>query len=231
MIYLSARHCCAFYVRFSYVESIGCLCWSRAIINENAHTAFIKWHCLKVIWNAICTKIHVHVQVLDFNGSLTAVELTHLGRVTHICVSKLTIIGSDNGLSPGWRQAIIWTNAGILLTRTLETNFSEILSKIRALSFKKMELKMSSAKWPQCVNGEDEQLHSTVYVGVIIYPCPNPVAGLAHLCLKNCHRLLSHIVINMNSNHLRERLGLGFRIGILLPCFMLYFYSVWCYEI
>ena len=41
--------------------------------------------------------------------------LTHEGRVTHICVSKLTIIGSDNGLSPDRRQAIIWTNAGILL--------------------------------------------------------------------------------------------------------------------
>ena len=33
--------------------------------------------------------------------------LTHWGRVTHICVSKLAIIGSDNGLSPGRRQAII----------------------------------------------------------------------------------------------------------------------------
>ena len=41
--------------------------------------------------------------------------LTHWGRLTHICVSKLTIIGSDNGLSPGRHQAIIWTNAGILL--------------------------------------------------------------------------------------------------------------------
>ena len=41
--------------------------------------------------------------------------LTHWGRVTHICIVKLTVIGSDNGLSPGRRQAIIWTNAGILL--------------------------------------------------------------------------------------------------------------------
>ena len=56
--------------------------------------------------------------------------LTHWGRVTHICVSKLTIIGSDNGLSPGRRQAIIWTNAGILLIGTLGTNFSEILSNV-----------------------------------------------------------------------------------------------------
>ena len=47
------------------------------------------------------------------------IALTHWGRVTHICVGKLTIIGSDNGLSPGRRQAIIWTNAGILLIRPL----------------------------------------------------------------------------------------------------------------
>ena len=56
--------------------------------------------------------------------------LTHWGRVTHICVSKLTIIASDNGLSPGRRQAIIWTNAGILLIGPLGTNFSEISIEI-----------------------------------------------------------------------------------------------------
>ena len=49
-------------------------------------------------------------------------SLTHWGRVTHICVSKLTIIGSDNGLAPWRRQAIIWTNAGILLIGPLGTN-------------------------------------------------------------------------------------------------------------
>ena len=78
--------------------------------------------------------------------------LTHWGRATHICVSKLTIIGSDNGLSPGRRQAIIWTNAGILLIEALGTNFSEILIGIHIFSFKKMRLKMSSAKWrPFCL--------------------------------------------------------------------------------
>ena len=74
-------------------------------------------------------------------------SLTHWGRVTHICVSKLTIIDSDNGLSPGRRQAIIWTNAGILLIQTLGANFSDILSEIHAFSFKIMHLKMLSAKW------------------------------------------------------------------------------------
>ena len=72
--------------------------------------------------------------------------LTHWGRVTHICVSKLTIIGSDNGLSPGRHQAIIWTNAGILLMGPLGTNFSEILIEIETFSFKNKYLKMSSAK-------------------------------------------------------------------------------------
>ena len=66
--------------------------------------------------------------------------------MTHICVGKLTIIGSDNGLSPGRCQAIIWTNAGILLIGLLGTNLSEILIEIDTFSFKKMHLKMSSAK-------------------------------------------------------------------------------------
>ena len=72
--------------------------------------------------------------------------LTHWGRVTHICLSKLTIIGSDNGLSPDRRQAIIWTNTGILLIGPLGTNFIEILIEILTFSFKKMHLKISSAK-------------------------------------------------------------------------------------
>ena len=70
----------------------------------------------------------------------------------HICVSELTIIGSDNGLSPGQRQAIIWTNAGILLIRTSGTNCSDIFIEIDVFSFKKMHLKMSSGKWrPFCL--------------------------------------------------------------------------------
>ena len=71
--------------------------------------------------------------------------LIHWGRVTHICVGKQIIIGS--GLSPGRRQAIIWTNAGILLIGPLGTNFSENLIRIQTSSFNKMHLKMSFAKW------------------------------------------------------------------------------------
>ena len=67
--------------------------------------------------------------------------------MTHIYFSKLTIIDSDKGLSPGRHQAIVWTNDGISIIGPLETNFSEILIRIQTISFKKMCLKMSSAKW------------------------------------------------------------------------------------
>ena len=50
--------------------------------------------------------------------------------LTHWGVGKLTNIGSDNGLSPGRRQAIIWTNAEILFKGPLGTNFSEMLIEI-----------------------------------------------------------------------------------------------------
>ena len=82
----------------------------------------------------------------DVNQS-RPILLTQWSQVTLICINGITIIDSDNGLSPGQCQAIIWTNAGILLIGTLGTNFCEILSEIHTFSFKKMHLKMSSAKW------------------------------------------------------------------------------------
>ena len=79
-------------------------------------------------------------------------DLIHWGRVTHICVSKLTSISSDNGLSPGRRQDTIWTNDGIFSIEPLGENFSEILIEIHTFSFKKMHLKMSSGEWrPFCL--------------------------------------------------------------------------------
>ena len=97
------------------------------------------------------TTLSLSSLLLQSSLSLLA-SSTHWGRVTHICVSKLTIVGSDNGLSPDRRQAIIWTNAGLLLIGPLGTNFSEILIGIEIFSFRKKHLKMSSAKWrPFCL--------------------------------------------------------------------------------
>ena len=72
--------------------------------------------------------------------------------MTHICVGNLSIIGSDNGLSPGRRQAIIWINAGMLLIGPSGTISSENLIKIHTFSFTKMHLEMSPGKWqPSCL--------------------------------------------------------------------------------
>ena len=79
-------------------------------------------------------------------------NLIHWGRVTHIWVNKLTMIGSDNGFSPGRRQAIIWNNAGILLIGPLGTNFNETSIEFHTFTFKKIHLKLSSGKWwPFCL--------------------------------------------------------------------------------
>ena len=93
-----------------------------------------------------------------------ALLLINWGWMTHVCVGKLTITGSDNGLSPGRRQAIILPNAGILLIRPLETNFNEILIKIHTFSFKEMHLKISSGKWRPFCLGLDVTYHYMDYL-------------------------------------------------------------------
>ena len=71
-------------------------------------------------------------------------NLTHWGRVTHIFVGNITIIGLDNGLSPVGRQAIILANSGILSIGPLRTNVSEIVFDIHTILVKNMSLKISS---------------------------------------------------------------------------------------
>ena len=61
---------------------------------------------------------------------VTYVDLANWGRMKHTCVGDLTNIGSYNGLLPGRCQAIIWTNAWILLIEPLGTNLNEILFEI-----------------------------------------------------------------------------------------------------
>ena len=77
--------------------------------------------------------------------SVAGCRPTHWGQMTHICVGKMTRIISDNGLVPEQRQAIFWTNTGILLIGPLGTNFSEILIEIQTLFLNIIRLKMPSA--------------------------------------------------------------------------------------
>ena len=105
---------------------------------------YIKWEYWSTMY---CGTLHKIVLIIIYacNGIL-GIGSGHWDQVTHICIGKLTIIGSDNGLSPGRHLAIIWTKAGILSTGPSGTNFSEILIEIQKFSLKKIRLKMSSAK-------------------------------------------------------------------------------------
>ena len=100
-----------------------------------------------MIYNAFSMDTILHSSHWLYRKSVRHLKLTHWGRVTHICVGNLTIIGSDNGLSPGWRQAIIWTNAGLLLIGPLKTYFSEIRFQIQQNRFENV-----SGTWrPSCL--------------------------------------------------------------------------------
>ena len=129
--------------------------------------------------------------------SILCAELTHRGRVTQICVNKITIIDSDNGLSPSRRQAIIWTNVGKLLIGPWGTNFSEILIEIHASSFKKLHLKMSSgkrrpfclglnvlSKSPAMPQGSFIALSVCLLQSSAFWGCPL----LIQFCLENCEQ-------------------------------------------
>ena len=81
--------------------------------------------------------------------------LNHSGWVAHICISKLTIIGADNGLWPGRHQAITWTNVGILLIRTLGTHFHsrKCICKCRPWNGISSQLYVyNSAHWDCCIS-------------------------------------------------------------------------------
>ena len=136
----------------------------------------------------------------------------------YIYVGNLTIIGSDNGLSPGRRQAIIWTNAGISSIGPLGTNFSEILIKIITFSFKKMSLKVSSGKRrPSCLGLN------------VLNSCSCKSMSLYIEWHYGIHRLLRWVILERNSTTLA-----GKRWGSKLHLFtehILLVFNLWSFHI
>ena len=141
--------------------------------------------------------------------------LSHWSRVTHICVNKLTIIGPDNGLSPGRRQAIIWTNAGILLIGPLGTNFSEILI-IQENAFQNVVWKMAAIlSRPQCVM---KIKTITVTIDSLHPPPPSKWATtLKSICERKSEWIWTNYVSQMSSSVYR----------FVLPCVRI----IWCRPI
>ena len=106
-------------------DGVGMVGWLVLVVwwlytkDDGSDAMPVRWHELIKYW--LCHEI-LQIQFLKMSELLI-----HWGRVTHICVGKLTNIGSDNNLSPGRRQAIIWTIAEILLIGPLGTKFSEFV--------------------------------------------------------------------------------------------------------
>ena len=143
--------------------------------------------------------------------------LTHWDRLKYICASKITIIGSDNGLC----QAIILTNDVILLSGPFGTNFSDILLEIYIFSFKKCIWKCcqeigghvvsasicSVERWPVgkvflsvagrvCAN--DSESHFVFHI--------NKCVDVTNLCCHECwvlHHIMSVLKI-LRLNHKRN---------------------------
>ena len=121
------------------------LCQAITWTNARLEQISVKWWIQ--ILNFPVTKIHLKILSATCRPLCSGLHKFNSLRPSDVyCVSKLTTIGSDNGLSPGRRQAIIWSNAGILLIGPLGTNFSEILIEMYTFSFKKMHLKILSGK-------------------------------------------------------------------------------------
>ena len=129
-------------------------CWCIMIISDTYYQSCYR------CWPIPFINIHTNINPYFADTCISAMSvktcnrhyLTHWGKVMYICASKLTMIGSDNGLLPGRCQTNIWTNAGMLLLGPFATNFSEILIEIYTFSFTKMHYKMLSGKWrPSCL--------------------------------------------------------------------------------
>ena len=87
-----------------------------------------------------------------------------------------TVIGSHNGVLPGW------ANAGILLMEPLGTNHSEMIMEIHTFSFKKMHLKIPSGKCrPFCLG-----LNVITFCFTVVYFIANLTFGFNDSVLLAC---------------------------------------------
>ena len=98
--------------------------------------------------------------------------LIHWGRMTHIFVNKLTIISSDNNLSPEQHQAIIWTNSGILLIGTSS-------AKLRPFCIGLDVLRRSWVK--QFLEIKYRSYRNSIIGSSVVYSCY--MFEMAHLCI------------------------------------------------
>ena len=119
----------------------------QAITWTDADLLFIRPSCRnKLQWN-----LHINTKLFLQENVLNSSPL-----VSHISSVNWIIIGSSNGWLPVRCQAITWTNAGFLSIGLLGRNFGEIWIRILSFLFKKIHLKMLSAKMAAILSKGDE---------------------------------------------------------------------------
>ena len=89
-----------------------------------------------------CTHTNVRGSILPRE----VMGLTHWGRVTHICVSKLTIIGSDNGLSPGRLSCVCYQTRSELMPGRHRVNASNRIDDERGRMISRTPFVIQSCK-------------------------------------------------------------------------------------
>ena len=141
--------------------------WEKRYLCFNNEETTIEWYKYK--FRVCCPQISINnltaekfnililVKNVDFfviqwiiimQSFCKGFELTNWDRVMHICVIKLTMTGSDNGLSPGRRQAIMktqcWNSVNLTPRNKLQWNYNRYTYKHFHL---KIHLKKSIRKY------------------------------------------------------------------------------------
>ena len=181
-------------------------------------------------------------------------QLIHWGRVTQICVSKLTIIGSDNGLSPGWRHAIILINAEILLIEPWwknqwsiyrnwdifiqENAFENVLWKMAAILSRLQGVKLFVSSLPRKDKTKNEALHHWHLVKFIHQWAGDSSTKGGQSSGKLCHVIMSavclrcafcYIISSSSSQYVISYLCIhkGYFLNIIKD-FSIYISLFWC---
>ena len=131
----------------------------------------------RILWSQILVaELFVYITSTRVDLYSHQILLTHWGRVRHICVSKITIIGSDNGLSPPSHYLNqCWDIVNLTLKNKLQWNIHwHSYISIQENAFENVVCEMSAIlSRPQCVNtlvGE----RSGCYLKLVIF---NPYHG------------------------------------------------------
>ena len=127
----------------------------RMVYNDARQVGFFSIKVIHFCTNAgllnCNSTIYAFQANLWLNGTPLSIQNTHWGRVTHICVSRLTIIDSYNGLSPPGAKPLSEQMLEYCWLGPWEIQWN--LIEIYTFSFMKIHWKMAvTLTRPHCVN-------------------------------------------------------------------------------